>query len=85
MIKKLPSADAIILGKASCSEWVNFRAPENSISGWSAVDGQGLGHYAKNKSPSGSSSGNAAATLLSLAAAALCTEVCDEPFISIST
>ncbi|KAG9229299.1 amidase signature domain-containing protein [Amylocarpus encephaloides] len=73
-IEKLRSAGAIIIGKANCSEWVNFRAPEKSISGWSAVGGQGLGIYAKNQSPSGSSSGSAVATSLGLAAAALGTE-----------
>jgi amidase len=69
-IKKLHGAGAIILGKANCSEWANFRAPEKSISGWSswsAVGGQGLGIYAKNQSPAGSSSGSAVATALSLA------------------
>ncbi|OJD27087.1 hypothetical protein ACJ73_01527 [Blastomyces percursus] len=74
VIKKLHSAGAIILGKTNCSEWANFRAPEKSISGWSAVGGQGLGIYAKNQSPAGSSSGSAVATALGLAAAALGTE-----------
>ena len=44
-IEKLRNASAIILGKENCSEWVNFRAPEKSISGWSAVGGQDLGIY----------------------------------------
>jgi amidase len=84
-VEKLRSAGAIILGKSNCSEWGNFRAPEKSISGWSAVGGQCLGIYAKDQSPSGSSSGSAVATSLGLAAAALGTEVREALFLSILT
>ncbi|CAG8973733.1 hypothetical protein HYALB_00007681 [Hymenoscyphus albidus] len=74
VIKKLRDAGAIILGKASCSEWVNFRSPEKSISGWSVVGGQGIGIYAIDQSALGSSSGSAIASSLGLAAVALGTE-----------
>ncbi|CAG8961686.1 hypothetical protein HYFRA_00006226 [Hymenoscyphus fraxineus] len=64
-------AGAIILVKASCSEWSNSRSPEKSISGWSAVGGQGNEVCAINQSPLESLSGSAVASSLGLVAAAL--------------
>lgn len=40
VVKKLREAGAIILGKASLSEWSNFRS-SNAPNGWSARGGQG--------------------------------------------
>jgi amidase len=70
---RLRQAGAVILGKTNLSEWANFRST-HSISGWSARGGQCHNPYVLTRSPSGSSSGSAAATSASFCAAALGTE-----------
>jgi len=69
----LRQAGAVLLGKANMSEWANFRS-SRSISGWSAMGGQCRNPYALDRSPSGSSSGPAAATAANLCAGAIGTE-----------
>jgi len=71
--RRLRDAGAVLLGKTNLSEWANFRS-SNSSSGWSGRGGQGLNPYALDRTPSGSSSGSAAAVAANYAAAAIGTE-----------
>src|SRR6266545_2321896 len=71
--ERIGNAGAVILGKTNLSEWSNIRSPHSS-SGWSGRGGQTRNPYALDRSPSGSSSGSAAAVAANLAAAALGTE-----------
>lgn len=73
LVTRLRAAGAVILGKTNLSEWANFRG-ERSVSGWSARGGQTLNPYALDRSPSGSSSGSAAAVAANLCVAAIGTE-----------
>jgi amidase len=70
---KLRAAGAVILGKTNLSEWANLRSTHSS-SGWSGRGGQTCNPYALDRSPSGSSSGSAAAVAASLCAVAVGTE-----------
>src|SRR6266545_1439882 len=60
VVERLRNAGAVILGKTNLSEWSNIRSPHSS-SGWSGRGGQTRNPYALDRSPSGSSSGSAAA------------------------
>ncbi len=71
--ERLRAAGAVLLGKANLSEWANFRG-RRSISGWSARGGQCRNPYVLDRSPSGSSSGSAAAVAANLCAVAVGTE-----------
>lgn len=71
--KRLREAGAILLGKTNMSEWANFRSTHSS-SGWSGRAGQGRNPYALDRSPSGSSSGSAAAVAANYCTAAIGTE-----------
>ena len=71
--ERLRAAGAVILGKTNLSEWANFRG-SRSISGWSGRGGLTRNPYALDRSPSGSSSGSAAAVSASLCAVAIGTE-----------
>jgi amidase len=73
LISRLRAAGAVILGKTNLSEWANFRSTR-STSGWSTVGGQTANPYALDRSPSGSSSGSAAAVSAGLAPLAVGTE-----------
>ena len=73
VVERLRAAGAVLLGKTNLSEWSNIRSPRSS-SGWSARGGQTRNPYALDRSPSGSSSGSAAAVAANLAAATLGTE-----------
>ena len=73
VVAKLRAAGALIFGKANLSEWANFRG-NSSSAGWSARGGQCRNPYALDRTPSGSSSGSAAAVAASLCAVALGTE-----------
>jgi amidase len=70
---RLRAAGAVLLGKTNLSEWANFRSTRSS-GGWSARGGLCLNPYALDVTPSGSSSGSAAAVAANLAVAALGTE-----------
>ena len=70
---RLRAAGAVILGKTNLSEWANFRS-QRSSSGWSGRGGQCRNPHVLDRTPSGSSSGSAAATAAGLCAAALGTE-----------
>ncbi|KIJ40411.1 hypothetical protein M422DRAFT_49157 [Sphaerobolus stellatus SS14] len=69
---RLRAAGAILLGKASLSEWANFRG--NVPSGFSGRGGQSLNPYFPQADPSGSSSGSAISAAIGLCAAALGSE-----------
>jgi amidase len=71
--QRLRAAGAVLLGKTNLSEWANFRSTR-SCSGWSGRGGQCRNPYALDRSPSGSSSGSAAAVAANLCAAAVGTE-----------
>uniref|UniRef100_A0A5B6YHR7 Amidase domain-containing protein n=1 Tax=Davidia involucrata TaxID=16924 RepID=A0A5B6YHR7_DAVIN len=71
--KKLRKAGAIILGKASLSEWSNFRT-NNAPSGWSARGGQGVNPYVASAITCGSSSGSAVSVAANMATVSLGTE-----------
>ena len=73
VIARLRDAGAIVLGKTNLSEWANLRGSP-AVSGWSGRGGQTTNPYALDRTPSGSSSGSAAATAANLCAAALGTE-----------
>jgi amidase len=73
LAQRLRQEGAILLGKTNLSEWANFRSTHSS-SGWSARGGQCRNPYALDRSPSGSSSGSAAAVAANLAPAAVGTE-----------
>ncbi|KAJ0420940.1 amidase signature domain-containing protein [Aspergillus carlsbadensis] len=73
VVKKLRDSGAIILGKTSMSEWANTRSRRPS-NGWNARGGQTYAAYHEQQDPSGSSSGSAVATDLSLTFASLGTE-----------
>ncbi|OMO92850.1 Amidase [Corchorus olitorius] len=73
VVAKLRKAGAIILGKASLSEWAHFR--DNFVpSGWCARSGQGKNPYNLSADPCGSSSGSAIAVAANMAAVSLGTE-----------
>lgn len=71
--RKLREAGAVILGKASMTEWANFKSTPSS-SGWSARNGQAKNPYALDRTPCGSSSGSAIAVAANLVAVAIGTE-----------
>jgi amidase len=71
--RRLRDAGAVILGKASMSEWAYFKSAPGS-SGWSARNGQSRNPYALDRSPCGSSSGSAIAVAANLVTVAIGTE-----------
>ncbi|OWM83942.1 hypothetical protein CDL15_Pgr004373 [Punica granatum] len=73
VVAELRQAGAVILGKASMSEWAAFRSV-NAPNGWSARGGQGKNPYVLSADPCGSSSGSAISVAANLAAVSLGTE-----------
>lgn len=73
LVAALRDAGAIVLGKASMSEWANFRS-RPSVSGWSARGGQTRNPHALDRTPGGSSSGSGAALAARLTPLAIGTE-----------
>ncbi|XP_023912001.2 probable amidase At4g34880 [Quercus suber] len=72
VVTKLRKAGAIILGKATLSEWSQYRS--NAVpSGWNARKGQGKSPYTMGD-PCGSSSGSAISVAANMAAVSLGTE-----------
>jgi amidase len=63
----------VLLGKANLSEWANIRSMR-AASGWSARGGQTRNPHVLDRSPSGSSSGSAAAVAAGLCTVAVGTE-----------
>lgn len=73
LVKQLRKAGAIILGKATLSEWANFRSTMSS-SGWTAMYGQAKNPYDVTRSPCGSSSGSGISVAANLTMVAVGTE-----------
>ncbi|KAK9164475.1 hypothetical protein Syun_005377 [Stephania yunnanensis] len=73
VVVKLRRAGAIIIGKASLSEWSDSRSTA-APSGWSARGGQGLVPSLSSGSPCGSSSGSAISVAASMVAVSIGTE-----------
>ncbi|KAL7237405.1 hypothetical protein ACSBR2_003653 [Camellia fascicularis] len=73
VVMKLRKAEGIILGKASLSEWANFRSLA-APNGWSARGGQGKNPYVLSADPCGSSSGLAISVAANMVAVSLGTE-----------
>src|SRR5215470_3840123 len=71
--QRLRQAGAVILGKASMSEWAYFKSTPAS-SGWSARSGQARNPYVLNRTPCGSSSGSAIAVAANLVTVSIGTE-----------
>ncbi|MFI5066499.1 MAG: amidase, partial [Streptosporangiales bacterium] len=72
-VGRLRQAGAVILGKATLSEWANFRSTV-STSGWSTLGGQVVNPHGPGRNPSGSSSGSSVAVAAGLAPLAVGTE-----------
>ncbi|MQL76417.1 hypothetical protein Taro_008786 [Colocasia esculenta] len=73
VVARLRAAGAIILGKASLSEWLAFRSM-SVPNGWSSRGGQGLNPYNLSADPCGSSSGSAIAVAANMVSVSLGTE-----------
>ncbi|KAJ4716738.1 Amidase family protein [Melia azedarach] len=73
VVTKLRNAGAIILGKASLSEWANFRT-FGSPNGWCARSGQGRNPYVLSADTCGSSSGSAISVAANMVAVSLGSE-----------
>ncbi|XP_043715006.1 probable amidase At4g34880 isoform X1 [Telopea speciosissima] len=73
VVEKLRSAGAVILGKASLSEWCNFRS-HSPIIGWCARSGQGKNPYVLSDKTCASSTGSAIAVSANMVAVSLGTE-----------
>ncbi|MBI3629426.1 MAG: amidase [Candidatus Rokubacteria bacterium] len=71
--RKLREAGAVILGKATMSEWAYWKSIPAS-SGWSARAGQSRNPYALDRTPCGSSAGSGIAVAANLTAVAIGTE-----------
>jgi amidase len=74
VVEKLREAGAVLLGKTNMSEWGYLRSTRG-CSGWSSRGGQTRNPHVLDRSPSGSSSGSAAAVAANLCMAALGAEV----------
>ncbi|PSS25996.1 Amidase [Actinidia chinensis var. chinensis] len=73
VVERLRNAGAVILGKASVSEWYHLRSfgiPD----GWSARSGQAVNPYIRSGNPCGSSSGSAISIAANMVAVSLGTE-----------
>ncbi|XP_027114017.2 probable amidase At4g34880 [Coffea arabica] len=73
VVKKLRRAGAIILGKASMTEWAAYRS-NNVPNGWNARRGQSVDPYLKSADPCGSSTGSATSVAANMAMVTLGTE-----------
>nr|GMD07047.1 putative amidase C869.01 [Ipomoea batatas] len=73
VVKKLRKAGAIILGKASMTEWAAFRS-DAMPSGWNCRLGQAVNPYVASADPSGSSTGSAISAAANLVTVTLGTE-----------
>ncbi|KAG7978167.1 hypothetical protein I3843_05G069900 [Carya illinoinensis] len=70
VVAKLRKAGAVVLGKASLSEWANFKSL-NAPNGWSARGDRGKNPYVLLADPCGSSSGSAISVVANLVAVVL--------------
>ncbi|XP_030450092.2 probable amidase At4g34880 [Syzygium oleosum] len=73
VVARLRRAGAVLLGKASLSEWAHYRF-SGDYSGWCARSGQGKNPYNLSADPCGSSSGSAISVAANMGAVSLGTE-----------
>ncbi|CAI0557663.1 unnamed protein product [Linum tenue] len=73
VVERLRRAGAVILGKASQSEWYNVRS-FSIPGGWCARSGQAVNPYVEGGNPCGSSSGSAVSVAANMVAVSLGTE-----------
>lgn len=73
VVERLRKAGAVILGKASMSEWYQFRSLKTR-NGWCPRSGQGVNPYVASGEPCGSSSGSAVSVAANMVAVSLGTE-----------
>ncbi|XP_048128189.1 probable amidase At4g34880 [Rhodamnia argentea] len=73
VVARLRRAGAVLLGKASLSEWAHYRS-SRAPSGWCARSGQGKNPYNLSADPCGSSSGSAISVAANMGAVSLGTE-----------
>ncbi|GAV80538.1 Amidase domain-containing protein [Cephalotus follicularis] len=73
VVEKLRRSGAVILGKASLSEWYNVRSLK-APNGWCARAGQAVNPYVEWGDPCGSSSGSAISVAANMVAVSLGTE-----------
>ncbi|CAN1247769.1 Probable amidase At4g34880 [Linum perenne] len=73
VVDRLRKAGAVILGKASMSEWYRFRSFQMP-NGWCARGGQAVNPYVEGADPCGSSSGPAISVAANMVAVAVGTE-----------
>ncbi|KAG7978168.1 hypothetical protein I3843_05G070000 [Carya illinoinensis] len=74
VVEKLRQAGAVILGKASLTEWYSFRSLGRIPNGWCARAGQGANPYVRSGNPCGSSSGSAISVAANMVAVSLGSE-----------
>ncbi|XP_060168586.1 probable amidase At4g34880 [Lycium barbarum] len=74
VVEKLRKAGAIVLGKASMSEWYKFRSLSGVPNGWCARSGQGVNPYVLSADPCGSSSGSAISVAANMVSVSIGTE-----------
>lgn len=73
VVAKLRKAGAIVLGKASMTEWAAFRSKQQ-LNGWCARAGQVVNPYVKSADPGGSSTGSAVSVAANMVTLSLGTE-----------
>ncbi|KAJ0693841.1 putative amidase signature domain-containing protein [Helianthus annuus] len=73
VVKKLRESGAIILGKASMSEWARFRS-SSAPGGWNARAKQAVNPYVATLNPCGSSTGSAISVATNMVTVSLGTE-----------
>ncbi|KAF5727835.1 putative amidase [Tripterygium wilfordii] len=74
VVERLRKAGAVILGKASLSEWYKFRSLSHVPNGWCARAGQGVNPYSSSGDPCGSSSGSAISVAANMVAVSVGSE-----------
>ncbi|KAI8023044.1 putative amidase [Camellia lanceoleosa] len=73
VVAKLRKAGAIVLGKASMTEWAAFRSKQQP-NGWCARAGQVVNPYVKSADPGGSSTGSSVSVAANMVTVSLGTE-----------
>ncbi|CAL5341263.1 unnamed protein product [Camellia sinensis] len=73
VVAKLRKAGAIVLGKASMTEWAAFRSKQQP-NGWCSRAGQVVNPYVKSADPGGSSTGSAVSVATNMVTLSLGTE-----------
>ncbi|XP_041010133.1 probable amidase At4g34880 isoform X2 [Juglans microcarpa x Juglans regia] len=74
VVERLRRAGAVILGKASLTEWYSFRSLGRIPNGWCARSGQGASPYVRSGNPCGSSSGSSISVAANMVAVSLGSE-----------